>query len=117
MTAEQRDTVVQVYKHLLNNESRGWDGLDDYIDFLEYLDNDQLYREADALYSSKHKDKKVKCKEIHDPSECFIPLLVNAARYIIEWYKEQGSLHNINKYILQYYLAINQSDMILISEV
>lgn len=112
MSAEQIKVVVRVYTHLLDNEKRGWDGLDDYIDFLEYLDNDQLQREADVIYT-KHSKGEVKCNQDHPKDKCFVPMLIDAVGAILDLYKENKSLHDKNKYILQYYLAMNQSGMIL----
>lgn len=113
MTTEQRKIVTEVYNHLLESENRGWDGLDDYIGFLDYLDNDQLHREADVVYS-KHRLGPTKCAQDHTKEKCFIPVLIEAVDAILELYKESGSLHEKNKYILQYYIAMNQAGMILL---
>ncbi len=112
MTEEQRKIVVLVYTHLLDKEDRGWDGLDDCMDLLEYLDNDQLHREADVVHSV-HSRGAVRCQQDHAKEKCFIPLLVESVGAILELYKETGSLHEKNRYILQYYLAMQQANMIL----
>jgi hypothetical protein len=112
MTPEQRKTVTRAYNHLMEREARGWDGLDDYIDYLEYLDDDQLHREADAIYA-EHAKGKVRCLQEHPIENCFIPMLVDAAGAIIELYKETNSMHAKNKYIIQYYLAMQQAGIIL----
>lgn len=112
MTKDQSKTVIQVYNHLLENEKRGWDGLDDYMDYLEYLDNDQLHREADVVYM-QHRNGPVKCKQEHAIEQCLIPIMVEAVGAILELYKETNNLHDKNRYILQYYLAMNQADMIV----
>lgn len=115
MSPEQVKTVVQVYNHLLENEKRGWDGLDDYMDYLEYLDNDQLHREADIVYCN-HSTGTVRCQQDHAREKCFIPIMVEAVGAILELYKETNNLHDKNRYILQYYLAMNQAQMILLDE-
>jgi hypothetical protein len=112
MSSEQRKTVTTVYNHLLSKEDRGWDGLDDLIDMLEYLSDDQLHREADVVYT-EHSRGKVRCKEDHAAERCLMPLLVDASAAIIELYKETNSLHPKNRYILYYYLAMNQAGLIL----
>lgn len=115
MTPDQRKTVTKVYNHLLDNEKRGWDGLDDYIDCLDYLEDDQLYREADVLHQ-QHSKGIVRCQQDHPRENCFIPLLVEASSAILELYKETNSMHPKNKYILQYYLAMQQVGMIIVDE-
>lgn len=113
MTKEQTEIVKQAYSHLLDSEKRGWDGLDDYIDYLDYLNDDQLHREADVIYSY-HITGMPRCSQNHAREKCFIPVLVEAAGAILELYKETGNLHEKNKYVLQYYLAMNQANMILV---
>lgn len=112
MTSDQVKIVSQVYKHLLDREDRKWDGLDDLMDIVEYLDDDQLHREADVLYS-KHSLGTVKCEQDHAREKCFVPIMVEAVGAILELYKETGNLHENNKYILQYYLALQQAGMII----
>ena len=113
MTHDQKNIVRQAYTHLLSHENRGWDELDDYVDYLDYLTNDELHRESDILYS-QHRGVAVKCHQKHKREECFIPLLIDAVAAILDLYKENGNLHPKNKYILQYYLAMNQANMIVI---
>ena len=115
MNPDQSKIVIQVYNHLIENEKRGWDGLDDYMDYLEYLDNDQLHREADVVYS-QHRTRTVKCQQEHAIEKCLIPIMVEAVGAILELYKETDSLHDKNRYILQYYLAMNQADMIVLDD-
>lgn len=115
MTTEQRRIVMEVYNHFLENERRGWDMLDDYIVYLDFLDNDQLHREADVAYCN-HTMMEVKCSQDHPREKCFIPVLIEAVGAILELYKDNGNLHEKNKYILQYYLAMNQSGMILMGD-
>lgn len=113
MSPEQRKAVSEVFNHLLESEKRGWDELDDYIQMLEFLDNDQLHREADVIFE-KHSRSDVRCIQNHSKEKCFIPVLVEAVGAILEVYKENGHLHERNKYILQYYLAMNQTGLILV---
>ena len=112
MTPEQRKVVTNAYNHLMEKESRGWDGLDDCMDYLSYLDDDQLHREADVIYE-QHANRQVRCKQDHPIEHCFIPMLVDATAAILELYKETNSLHPKNRYILQYYLAMQQVGMIV----
>lgn len=114
MSPDQRRAVSEVYNHLLESERRGWDGLDDYIGMLEFLDNDQLHREADVIYEH-HSKGTVRCHQDHSQDKCFIPVLVEAVGAILELYKDKGNMHDRNKYILQYYLAMNQTGLILMA--
>jgi hypothetical protein len=113
MTPEQRKVVTQAYNHLMEKESRGWDGLDDSMYCLEYLDDDQLHREADVIHEH-HVKGKVRCQQNHPIEHCFIPMLVDAATAILDLYKETSSMHPKNRYILQYYLAMQQVGMIVL---
>ena len=111
MTPDQSKTVRRAYNHLISHENRGWDDLDDFMDYLEYLNDDELHREADVLLSS-HANANVRCHQDHDPKDCFIPLLIEAVGSILDLYKETGLMHAKNKYVVQYYLAMNQANMI-----
>lgn len=115
MTPEQRKNVTRVYNHLLENEKRGWDGLDNYMDMLDYLDDDQLHREADVIFE-QHSRGTVKCEKTHPIEQCLIPILVEAVAAILELFKETNNLHIKNRYILQYYLAMQQCNMIVFEE-
>lgn len=112
MSPEQRKTVTSAYNHLMEREGRGWDELDDCLDYLEYLDDNQLHRETDVIYT-QHVSRRVKCRQDHPIEHCFIPMLVDAVTAILELYKETNSLHPKNRYILQYYLAMQQVGMIV----
>jgi hypothetical protein len=112
MSKEQYKVVMQVYLHLLENEKRGWDGLDDYMEYLDYLDNDQIHRESDVIYSH-HSRGNVRCQQNHSKEKCFVPLIVEAVGAILELYKETGNMHEKNRYVLAYYLSMNQAQLIL----
>jgi hypothetical protein len=112
MSPEQVRTVAQVYRQFIENEShRGWDEIDNYLLYLDFLDDDQLHREADVVYV-QHKDEKVGCDQDHKLSDCFVPKVIDAVNAILELYKVTGHMHKNNRYILQYYIAITQAGMI-----
>lgn len=113
MSQDQIKVVVQVYSHLMENEKRGWDGLDEYLSHLEYLDDDQIHREADVIHSY-HKNNVMRCNQEHPKEECLIPIMIESVGAIIDLFKETGNLHEKNRYILEYYLAMNQAQMILV---
>lgn len=112
MDSSQKDAVTIVYNRFMDQEGRGWDQLDDTLDLLEYLDDDQLYREASVLYSyQEHKNPR--CPQDHHKSKCFIPVVIEAVSAILELYQDSPTMHPKNRYILQYYLAISQSEGIV----
>jgi len=113
MSPEQVKTVTYVYHALIQNEERGWDGLDDCMDLLENLDDDQLYREVDVLLT-KHLQGKPRCKIKHNEAECFIPRLIEAVSSIAELYKKTGYMHKNNRYILMSYLGLQEVGEILV---
>lgn len=115
MSEVQVKVVVRAYNHLLENEKRGWDGLDDYMDYLEYLDDDQCHREADVIYE-QHVRREARCAQDHPVEKCFIPVLLEAVGAILELYKETNNLHIKNRYILEYYLAMQQAGMIIVAD-
>ena len=114
MTKEQVKITSQVYNHLMENEKRGWDDLDDYLSYLEYLDNDQVHREADVVYCQQQ-GQDLRCHSEHPVEQCLIPIMVESVGAIIELFKETGNLHEKNRYILEYYLAMSQCGMILVN--
>lgn len=116
MSKEQVKVVTQAYNHLLKNEERGWDALDNSIGFLEYLDDGELIREAQALYLL-HRDSAVSCTEDHPKDKCFVPIIIEAVAAILELYEEHPNLHEKNKYIIQYYLAMDQDQMFVVEVV
>jgi hypothetical protein len=115
MNQEQVRVVAQVYREFLaSEENRGWEGIDDYLETLQFLDDDQLGREAEVVLI-QHRKGKAKCDKDHPESECFVPKIIEAVQAILDLVKETGHLHKNNRYILEYYLAVNQAGMIQIS--
>lgn len=112
MNPDEVKNVKLVYRHFMaTEENRSWDELDDFMDKLEYLEDFQLHREADVVYTM-HKNGDVGCGVEHPQSECFVSNIIEAVGSILDLYKETHDLHPENKYILQYYLAVNQAGAI-----
>jgi len=112
LNPDQSKIVSKSYLHLLSSERGGWSDIDEYLLLLDYLEDDQLFREASVLYD-RHKNSVVSCTEDHPREACFVPLLVESSQYIIELFEETHNLHPKNRYILSYYLALDQAGMIL----
>lgn len=113
MTQDQVKNVTHIYSLFIQSETaRGWNELDDVLEYLEYLDDDQLHREADVIYEI-HKRGNVKCKSDHEQSKCAVPRIVDAVGAILDLYKETNQLHKNNRFILEYYLAYQQCGWIV----
>lgn len=113
MSADQARNVAYVFRRLMaGEESRGWTDMDTQLCNLEWLDDDQLLREAEVAYCH-HAGKNPRCQKEHAISECFIPNLVDAASSVLDLYRETGNLHVRNRYILACYLAIDHGKMII----
>lgn len=113
MSSEQVKNITYIYDKLMESEIKGWNQLDDYLELLDFLDNDQLYREAEVLYSYQ-KYKKMGCPYIHtEGTVCFVVRILEAVEAITDLYKETGSLHPKNRYLLANYLALCQDRQIV----
>jgi hypothetical protein len=110
MKSDQNKEISIVYDRFLESEDRGWDDIDTYMELLEYLENDQLHREADVLYT-KHSLGKVRCMEDHAEEKCVVPHILSAVSSILDTFKDTGKLSKKKRYILQYYLALDQAQM------
>jgi hypothetical protein len=114
MSSDQIKNVAHIYRILLNSEeNRDWTDVDTLIEQLSWIDDDQLHREADVIYEI-HKKGNVKCLSEHPKEQCVVPKMVEAVGAILDLYRETGQLHINNKYILQYYLAYSQAQMIIV---
>lgn len=114
MTQDQVKIVTRVYNKFFESEtSSSWTEIDHYLSLLEFIDDDQLFRESDVLYSAHNRGIPT-CDLNHPREECFIPIIMDAVKAILDLYKETNYLHKNNRYILQYYLALSQAQMILV---
>lgn len=109
----QVKNITYLYTKFMESELKSWANLDNILETLEYLDDDQLYREAEVLYSY-HKHQKMGCPYVHEKGTvCFVDNVLEAVEAITDLYKETGSLHARNRYILAYYLALAQDGQIV----
>lgn len=113
LDAYQVKNLTYLYDQFMKSEIKGWDKIDDYLELLEFLDDDQLYRECDLLYSF-HKNRNMGCPYKHvDNSQCFVRPLLDGVEAILNLYLNTGNMHPNNKYILRYYLALSQDGQII----
>ena len=101
-----------VYEKLLKRELSGWDELDNFLESLEYLTDDELYRECNVAYIN-HEGQEIVCDYEHNPNEkCFMPILVGVAGTLIDFYQNGLTMDAKDKYILQYYLGLTEAKYI-----
>lgn len=106
MSEEEQKNITYFYNSFMENEKKGWTNLDDYLEILEWLDNAQICRECNELYSI-HKTKKMGCPHIHEKgSICFVTRFLEAVEAILELHKNKKELHIKNRYLLCHYLAL-----------
>lgn len=105
-TNDQVKNITEVYSRFIKSEHREWGVLDDTLCYLEYIEDDQIYKESSILFW-KHRDGAT-CDISHPIEECFVPLILNAVEAILGLYEETRDMHPNNRYILEYYLALSQ---------
>lgn len=117
MTQEQSQIIDLVYQRFLDSENERpvWNPIDETMYKLQWIDVDQIAREARIIYA-EHLGGKIKCNMQHVNSACFAPKIVQAASIILNIYESTGQLNDSNKYILQYYLALHHLKIIYLEE-
>jgi len=83
-----------------------WTNLDTNMEYLSYLDDQQLVKEADYVLED-HMKGEPRCKIDHETSECFVPTIIKAVTYITFDYKIGGILLKKDRYILEYYISLS----------
>lgn len=119
MSADEKLAVSEVYRRLLDGEGAGvdcmaseWDLIDDQLTYLDFLEDDQLYREAEVMHTHQSKGV-VKCAQEFCNQGCYAQNVSDAVGAILRLYKETNNLHSNNRYVLANYLALVQLGMII----
>lgn len=113
MSDIQIKNITYLYTRFMESEINGWTDLDNYLESLSWLDDLQLYREAEVLYSH-HKYQKMGCPYVHtEGTVCFVTNIMDAVEAITDLYKDTGNLHPRNRYVLEYYLGLSQDGQIV----
>lgn len=115
MTPDQAKTVSTVYRKFVaqdESNSDDWTVLDEYMEKLDWLEDHQLTIESEVKYN-EHKSGEARCQYPHEKTECFVPVIMDAVMAILDLYKKTGNLHEKNRYILMYYLALSQANFIV----
>lgn len=114
LTKEQASNIAYLVQKFMESESKGWCDIDNYMELLGFLDDDQLYREAEVLYSY-HRNQKMGCPYPHsEGSTCFVPGILEAVEAITELYQEVGNLLPKHRYVLEYYLGLCEDGQIVL---
>jgi hypothetical protein len=107
-TEESEYIVDRVFRRFaeIDDKQTKWTMLDTNMSMLEWLDDAQLVRESEVVLL-EHRAGKPRCKMNHSEERCFAPTIVDAAEHIIGWYKKGGKLSKDNRYVLEYYIALD----------
>lgn len=106
LTENQQHTIDVVFKRFQDIDNNyNWTKIDDFMVYLEYLDDAELACEADVLFE-KHKLGEPSCPSKHPKEECLVPLIMESVDCILNLYKDFGTLEPTNRYIVQYYIAL-----------
>lgn len=106
---DERETVLKVFRKLaaMDIQNPEWGPMDEQLWILSWLEDNQLVTEAEVKLF-EHKQGEPRCTSDHPISECFVPVIVDAVVIILDLHRVTGYLHEKNKLILQYYLALSQ---------
>jgi hypothetical protein len=111
-SAESKN-LTYLFNQFLKCEEKGWTELDDFLDILDYLDDDQLCKESAVLFSF-HKNKNMGCPYKHATgTQCFVKPILEGVEAILNLHDETGNLHINNRYILLHYLALSETGNII----
>lgn len=111
MSKDQAEIVKLVYARFIENESDEWTEVDDNLEFCNYLTDSELIREAEIKYES-HCVGNFRCIQEHEPQFCFAVYILEAVEAILKLYENKKELHEKNRYILVYYVAMSALGMI-----
>jgi|GEM_PF-4281077 len=113
LNPDESKTIEQVYRRFMDGEEHAsWDEIDTQLEYLDYLDSDQVFREA-SVQLSYHKFGKIRCGQEFCNQGCFAENVVDAVEIICKLYSDTNYLPVKNRYVLEYYLALSQLKMIV----
>jgi hypothetical protein len=118
MTPEESAVVKTVYARFIDSEGgeldHSWTGLDDSLELFGWLSDIEIVREA-GLKVEVHSYGEFSCSNDHEKEFCFAPFILESVEAILNLYEKTGELHENNRYILQYYCALSEMNMIFSS--
>lgn len=103
------ETIDKVFQKFAEADDRQtkWTNLDTNMENLEWLDDEQLVKEATVAFGTLIKGKP-RCNYDHKDGDCFVPTILSAVSYIIEDYdfNKIADLPNERQYVLRYFLSL-----------
>ena len=116
MSRDEYNLVKTVYNRFMSCEEEGtWGSLDDMMEHMEYLTDREVVIEAEFKMEI-HIEKGIKCNQNHAVTDCFSPTILEAVKSIVALFNETNSLHPKNRYILSYYMALCEMNLLLTSD-
>lgn len=113
LTPEETKNIKIIYSNFLDGEDKGWGAIDDALEMIEWLNDEQVVIEAETIYEYQ-KDKKMGCPYKHaENKKCLVHDIIDAVKSILNLYKETKYLHEKNRYIISYYIALSNLGMIV----
>jgi hypothetical protein len=113
LSKEESEVVTVVFNRFLESEESTWTEIDENIDFISYLNDSELVKECQVKYDS-HCVGTFRCNQEHEQQYCFAPFILEAVEVILDLYERCGELHPNHYYILSYYLALSEMNMIFV---
>lgn len=100
--------IERVYKRFeeADGHQTKWTNLDTNMEYLAWLDDEQLVKEAGYVLEG-HMKVEPRCKIDHNQEDCFVPTIIKAATYIIFDYQIGGKLLSKDRYVLEYYISLS----------
>lgn len=114
MSEDEAKIVKIVYARLIESEEVeeiDWSDIDDNLEMLGWLSDKEIISEC-KIRLKEHGKTGLRCSQDHDMAYCFAPYVLEAVESIVSLYDKTKTLHEKNKYIVVYYLAMSEMGLI-----
>lgn len=112
ITPEQVTVLRTVLKRFIQDETPDWTTFDDNMCHLQYLTDNELIIEA-QIALDYHKQHNARCLDNHTTNQCFVPVVLDAIRFIVSDFSETNRLAKSSRYIVETYLSLDAIGAIL----
>lgn len=114
MTTYQQNIIDKVYKKFVESDSIDiqWTDIDEQISILEWLDDRQLMIEA-KVKLHEQSGGQPRCNQDHPINDCFIPIAIEAVKFIVDSYAKTKTLNSNDRFVIKYYLSLSQVGLII----
>ena len=114
MSKEQSEIVKLVYNRFIESEDEiAWTDLDSNLELMGYLTDRELMKET-QIKIFEHSKGIFRCGQSHSQENCMAPLILESAIAISDLYEKTKQLHGKNRYVLEYYLAMSEMNLIYV---